>query len=333
MREFRRWTMMGAVAIVISVTASAVLVKLDQPTSREERLESLKQELLRGYDTSNRRFNPEELLAPGVAKDAIPALTMPNRTMIPAPTDRVVEVVIGGSAVAYPLNILNWHEIVNDSVAGVPIAVTYCPLCDSVSVFDRRLTLPDGSTTTLEFGVSGLLYNSNVVMYERTTNGLWSQVMMEAISGPHAGKSLTHLPVRVVSFAEFQSAHPFGEVLSTQTGHERDYVRNPYEGYLKSPTGVFHKFKYDDRLPPKELGLGIVAGDRAFFVRASATLDAPLEVATDLGVVRVAGGPAGLRVLEAPEGARTVQTFYHSFAAFHPGCEIVPSPSTPAEGG
>ncbi len=283
-----------------------------------------KQGLLDQYDLTDARFDPAEAMAPGVAKDGIPALTKPNRTLIPRATDRVIEVEIGSSAVAYPINILNWHEIINDEIEGVPIAVTYCPLCDSVAVFDRRLEAADGTITILEFGVSGLLLNSNVVMYERTTNGLWSQVKMEAISGPHAGMSLRHLPVRVIAFSEFQAKHPAGELVSTGTGHSRKYDTSPYESYFENPTRVFHQFDYDDRLPPKELGLGIVAGEEAIFVRASEAMGQELRVETALGVVRVTADEFGLRVLEAPEAVRTVQTFYHSFSAFHRGIRIVP---------
>jgi len=324
MTRTHRVMVMGIVAVMGSVLGSAAILHFSQPASREQRLNALKDELLSQYDTSDARFDPNDLLAPGVSKDGIPALLNPNKTLIPRANDRVVEVEIGTQSVAYPLNILNWHEIVNDEVAGVPIAVTYCPLCDSVSVFDRRLTLDDGSTQTLEFGVSGLLYNSNVVMYERTTNGLWSQVKMEAISGPHAGRSLTFLPVRVTTFADFQANHPLGLVMSTDTGHERDYVHNPYEGYLKNPTGLFQKFDFDDRVPPKELGLGIVAGDKTYFVRASEAIEHPIEVETPLGSVVVSAGSAGLRVIQVPDGVRTLQTFYHSFSAFHPGSTIVP---------
>ncbi len=318
---------MGIAIVVGTAIGTAALLELEehnQPASREERLAEHKQMLLDGYDLSDARFDPAEAMAPGVAKDGIPALTDPNRTLLPRPDDRVVEVEIGSSAVAYPINILNWHEIINDEIEGVPIAVTYCPLCDSVAVFDRRLENDHGTTEVLEFGVSGLLLNSNVVMYERTTNGLWSQVKMEAISGPHAGSALRHLPVKVVSFSEFWAAHPDGQLLSTDTGHERDYAGNPYEGYFQSPTRVFHQFDYDDRLPPKELGLGIVAGEEAIFVRASEVIGRELAVETPLGTVRVTADGAGLRVLEAPEGVRTVQTFYHSFSAFHRGARIVP---------
>ncbi len=318
---------LGVAVLVGTAVGTAALLeyeRYDQPGSREERFAEHKQKLLEGYDLSDARFDPDEAMAPGVAKDGIPALTGPNRTLIPRPDDRVIEVEIGSTAVAYPINILNWHEIINDEIEGVPIAVTYCPLCDSVAVFDRRLEEEDGGTVVLEFGVSGLLLNSNVVMYERTTNGLWSQVKMEAISGPHSGRTLRHLPVKVISFSDFWAAHPDGQLVSTDTGHSRDYAQNRYEGYLKNPTQEFQEFDYDDRLPPKELGLGIVAGDETIFVRASEAFGRELSVQTELGVVRVIADEAGLRVVEAPADVRTVQTFYHSFSAFHRGARIVP---------
>jgi hypothetical protein len=119
-----------------------------------------------------------------------------------------------------------WHEIVNDVVGGVPIAVTFCPLCNSAITFDRRL---DGQV--LEFGTSGLLRNSDLVMYDRTTESLWQQLTGEAIVGDLAGEQLTFVSSAIVSLADFRRAFPEGRVLSRDTGYRRDYGRNPYPGY------------------------------------------------------------------------------------------------------
>ncbi|MEO1129109.1 MAG: DUF3179 domain-containing (seleno)protein, partial [Planctomycetota bacterium] len=122
-------------------------------------------------------------------KDAIPSLTDPVLTPVrdadwPSGDARVIAVSIGKEAVAVPLSVLNAHEIVNMTLGGVPIAATYCPLCDSASVFDRTVSGDDGKPLILEFGVSGALYNSNVLMYDRDELGLWSQLAMKAVSGP-----------------------------------------------------------------------------------------------------------------------------------------------------
>ncbi len=311
-------------AIGLAATRAVEFVRAE-PSKRSG--QSLRERLLDTYDLSGATMPMDDLRGPFVAKDGIPALTDPERApaakaTFPDAAARVVEVVIGGEAVAYPLAILNFHEIANDEVGGVPVAVTYCPLCDSVSVFDRRL-----GDRTLEFGVSGFLHNSNVVMYERGNMGLWSQVAMRALTGPDAGERLEHLPVRVVSFERFRRAHPGGEVLTTETGHARPYGTNPYAAYFEDPGRVFHAFEYDDRLPPKALGMGIRAGGEAWFVRGSAAMEGPVVVETGLGAVEVRGTGAGLETGELPAGVDAVQTFYHSWAAFHPGTAIVPAVS------
>lgn len=319
-------TGLALVTVISSITAIVIAGdEGEREIIRDSGVETLKQKLLETYDTSDARIDLGALMAPGVDKDGIPALTDPKRVPVASaswqPEDRIVEVVIGGEAVGYPIKILNFHEIANDTVGGVPIAATYCPLCDSASVIKR--TLGEGeSARVLEFGVSGLLYNSNVVMYERGSMGLWSQVYMQAVTGPDAGKTLGHIPVRVVSFAAFAKAHPEGEVLSDETGHQRNYSQNPYERYFSSPNMIFHEFEYDDRLPSKELGVGVLIGERAIFVTAASAKDGAVRIKTDSGDVVISATEAGVSVDEAPEGVRTMQTFYHSWAAFHPKTEI-----------
>lgn len=138
----------------------------------------------------------------------------------------VVSLEIDGDARAYPLQILTWHEIVNDEVGGLPVSVTFCPLCNSAIAFHRWL---DGNE--LEFGVSGNLRNSDLIMYDRQTHTWWQQFTGEGIVGQHAGRQLEHLPAFIISFADFRNIHPQGKVLSRQTGFARNYGRNPYAGY------------------------------------------------------------------------------------------------------
>lgn len=331
---------LGIAAGLIATAESSAVVNEQQPQSN--RRTQFRDKLLEYYDLSGALMDTDKMLAPGVDKDGIPAITDPIQVPVtearyPSQDDwRVVEVVVNGKAAAYPLRILNYHEIINDTLGGVPIAVTYCPLCDSVSVFDRRMPADteDAEPRVLEFGVSGLLFNSNVVMYERGTMGLWSQVAMKALSGPDVGSSLTHLPVRVVSYGMYKRRHPGGTVMSDKTGYEdsRDYSINPYQRYFDSPDRVFHTFEYDDRLPPKALGMGIVAGDESFFVRADAAFKSPVTVETSAGTIVVIGDEAGVRIETLPEGVRALQTYYHSWDAFHPGSTIVPALDNDGDG-
>jgi hypothetical protein len=165
-----------------------------------------------------------------------------------------------------------WHEIVNDTLGGVPVLVTFCPLCYSADVFDRRV---DG--TVLTFGVSGFLRASNMVMYDRQTESLWQQALGEAVVGELTGSTLERLPAQIISFQQFRQAHPDGIVLSRQTGYRRPYGRNPYVGYDRvgqSPVALSR----EDRkgLLPRELlvTLSIDGTDKAYRHRDTKALGA-----------------------------------------------------------
>jgi hypothetical protein len=149
---------------------------------------------------------------------------------------------------AYPLQILIWHEIVNDEVAGRPVAVTFCPLCNTAIAFDRRLY-----AQVLDFGTTGNLRYSDLVMYDRQTESWWQQITGEAIVGELTGKQLQPLPAAIISFADFRKAYPLGMVLSRETGHFRNYGSNPYIGYddINSSPFLFSG-KPDARLRPME---------------------------------------------------------------------------------
>jgi len=169
----------------------------------------------------------------------------------------VILVEVAGEVRGYPYQILVWHEIANDEVGGVPIAVTYCPLCNTALVFDRRV-----AGRTLEFGVSGFLRHSDMVMYDRTTESWWQQALGEAIVGELTGPRLDVFPSQTVSWAAFKRIHPKGRVLSKDTGHpgyEARYGRNPYVGYdaRTSPLPGFFDAEVDDRLPAMEHVAGV----------------------------------------------------------------------------
>ena len=169
----------------------------------------------------------------------------------------VVSLEIGGDARAYPLQILTWHEIVNDEVGGVPVAVTFCPLCNSAIAFDR---LFDG--VELDFGVSGNLRNSDLIMYDRQTHSWWQQFTGEGIVGKYAGRNLQQLPASIVSFADFRRAHPDGQVLSRNTGYTRQYGRNPYAGYDTADGNPFlFRGDLDGRLLPVERVVAVTIDD------------------------------------------------------------------------
>ena len=182
-------------------------------------------------DFSKKSIDLSEIMSGGPPKDGIPSIDNPRFVRIAeakdlVDTEPVVGLVINGKARAYPLQILTWHEIVNDELGGVPVTITYCPLCNSAIAFDRRL---DGKI--LDFGTTGKLRFSDMVMYDRQTESWWQQFLGEGIVGEMTGKRLKTIPARLESFANFKKRAPNGEVLVPNNPALRQYGRNPYAGY------------------------------------------------------------------------------------------------------
>lgn len=183
-------------------------------------------------DFTTHSISFEEVLSGGPNKDGIPPVDIPNfiRTSEAdewlKPLEPVVVLQIGTTTRAYPLQILTWHEIVNDELDGTPVAVTFCPLCNTAIAFLREF---DGRV--LDFGTTGRLRFSNLLMYDRQTETWWQQATGEAVIGQYTGSQLAFLPAPIISWADFKAAHPEGEVLSRLTGFNRRYGSNPYAGY------------------------------------------------------------------------------------------------------
>ena len=191
--------------------------------------------------------------------DAIPSIDEPKFDSVEdasawlEPQEPVISFVHDGDARAYPLHILTWHEIVNDVVGGEPVIVTYCPLCNSAIVFARTV---DGEVR--EFGVSGKLRRSDLIMYDRTNESLWQQLSGKAIVGIDAGTLLDFLPAQIVSFEEFGAAYPGGMVLNRDTGTIRPYGENPYVFYDTQTRMVVSVPEFEDaRLDAKERVLAV----------------------------------------------------------------------------
>ncbi|MGH8775287.1 MAG: DUF3179 domain-containing protein [Jiangellaceae bacterium] len=198
--------------------------------------------------------DPDEILSGGPPPDGIPAIDAPTFLRVDDvnwldDTEAVLSLTIEGETHGYPIQVMTWHEIVNDTVGGVPVAATYCPLCNSGVAFDRRV-----EGRVLSFGTSGRLHASNLVMYDRQTETLWPQLTGQASVGVLTGATLASYPMPPVAWRDFQRAHPDAWVLSRDTGFSRDYGANPYAGYddvdssplFPAPGGD------DDRLAAKE---------------------------------------------------------------------------------
>jgi hypothetical protein len=213
-------------------------------------------------DFSRRTVDLAEIESGGPPKDGIPAIDRPRFVGTPAARawlkarEPVIALRMGKDARAYPLQILMYHEIVNDTVNGVPVAVTFCPLCNASIVFERRV-----GGRVLDFGTTGRLRFSDLVMYDRQTESWWQQFTGKGIVGHYADAALRKVPSEIVSFADFMAAHPTGLVLSRETGFARPYGRNPYVGYDNIDQSPFlFTGKKDDRLPPMERVLSVSAG-------------------------------------------------------------------------
>jgi hypothetical protein len=247
----------------------------------------------------------DQFASGGPGKDGIPAIDQPRFVPVEA-ADRfltgdepVAVVELDGVAKAYPIQIMVWHEIVNDTITGHPIALTYCPLCNSTVAFSRIVR-----GRALSFGTTGNLRNSDLVMYDRQTESWWQQLTAQAVVGKLSGTKLDVLPSQILSWAEFKRAHPNGMVLSRNTGYDRPYGQNPYAGYDQPNSPPFAlSDQPDPKLPPKERVAAVQTGHRSAVVYPFSDLksDAPVNDEIDRRPVVVFFDPRVGSALDAPE--------------------------------
>jgi hypothetical protein len=281
-----------------------------------------------GFDLSGSLIPSDEIHLGGPSRDGIPAIDRP-RFVSARDADfldtnhQVLGLARGGEAKAYPIAIMNWHEIVNDRLGGERVAITYCPLCGTGVAFVSRARGRD-----LRFGVSGLLYNSDVLLYDRETESLWSQIRRQAVTGPMKGEKLVALPLTHTTWRAWRQEHPDTWVLSTDTGFRRDYERDPYAGYA-SESGLFFPVRAESRrYHPKErvLGLEIDGRFKAYPFAELSRLDG--------GEVRERFVGREIRICFdrdsesaqafGPEGEQipAITGFWFAWYAFHPETEV-----------
>jgi hypothetical protein len=262
MKQYRFSVSLALMIILILAGTNQAYGQSRAGRRNERRLPGLK------TNTAKRTIELRELEKGGPGKDGIPSIEKPvfieqeSAQKWLRPNEPVISLVINNQSRAYPLQILIWHEIVNDTIAGVPVSVTFCPLCYSANVFDRRV-----NARAYSFGVSGMLRHSDMVMYDRQTESLWQQLSGEAIVGDMVGSKLKRIPAQIISFEQFRSAHKQGLVLSRKTGFRRNYGQNPYAGYddiSKSP--FMYRGKKDRRLMPMEkvVTISMAGSDKAY---------------------------------------------------------------------
>jgi hypothetical protein len=204
-------------------------------------------------DFSKHSVHYSEILSGGPPKDGIPALKDPQFVSVSEadawlqPVEPVILVQVGEDAKAYPIQILIWHEIANDKVGGEPLVVTFCPLCNTAIAFKRTV-----SGQVLDFGTTGRLRYSNLIMYDRQTETWWQQATGEAIAGELTGTQLEFYPATIISWDNFKASFPQGKVLSRETGYLRDYGHNPYVGYddVNNPPFLYQGPATPDQMAP-----------------------------------------------------------------------------------
>ncbi len=286
------------------------------------------------FDFDECKIPQSELTTAGAGKDDIAALTMPKMISVADAnqlhgSDRVVGLVVEGEPRAYPLLILERHEVVNDELGDKQFVVTYCPLCDSAVVMNRRV-----GGRTLEFGVSGLLYKSNLLLYDRTTESLWTQIGAASVSGEYAGTSLSLLPFEVTTWSEWVNRHPTTKVLSFQTGHELSYMFSPYDKYRREGQVQFPVEPQSNQFTPLTPMLGLRSANHvlAYRIEDFAKVEGDQTITRKLGKDQVTlkydSEARSLRVVEASPGVESVYTYWFAWYSFHPDTEIGVPPGT-----
>ena len=293
--------------------------------------QSIAAESKNGFNLEGSLIPSEEIHFGGPPRDGIPALNNPK--FVPASEarflqsqDRVLALHRNGIAKAYPLRILNWHEIVNDRFGDEAITIVYCPLCGSGTASEAKI-----GDVVLEFGVSGLLYNSDVLMYDRQTQSLWSQIQAQAITGPMKGTRSPGVTVVHTSWGDWLVRHPDTLVLSQDTGFNRNYFVDPYLGYDRDASNMFPVRFRSEGYHPKEQVLGLILNGKVkaypFIELAKMANNTFIEIADEL-----AGQPVYIRynathrsaeaIDEKGEILPSITLFWFAWYAFHPETEV-----------
>lgn len=287
---------------------------------------------LNGFTLDMPLIPEQEIMAGGPPRDGIPALHEPR--FIPVtkasylePQNRVLAISHKRKQHAYPIRILDWHEIVNDTIEGDPIVITYCPLCGSGMAFSAMV-----KGKKLRFGVSGLLYNSDVLLYDLETGSLWSQILGQAINGPLKGTHLQQLPLTHTTWSDWSERYPDSLVLSDDTGFSRNYRRSPYGGYATSERLYFPVKHQDRRYHPKQLVLGITVADtvKAYPFIELSKVKQPLQDTVAEKAITITHDINNNSAVAVDEtGAELPSTILYWFAwlAFFPQTEVFQAPA------
>ena len=318
-RNYRQWLLiLLSVLAAVSVGAGAAGERESRPAGDAPGAAGA-----RDMGEPSPLVDPAKILSGGPPKDGIPSIDEPRFVSATAADqwlgddELVLALIHKGVKRVYPFQILVWHEIVNDTVGGDPILVTYCPLCGSGIAYER---IVDGEA--VEFGTTGKLYNSNLVMYDRRTETWWTQIDGKAIVGPLVGQELEAVSIDTVSWGQWKAVHPDSEVLSRDTGFGRPYGRDPYGTYYTDGSLVFPVENEDSRIHPKTVVFGVEIDGQYKAYREEDLIEAgsirdtlagePLRITRDqAGIVRVENLRTGEEIVKERE-------FWFAWYAFHP---------------
>jgi hypothetical protein len=314
---------MGATTGIVTV-AGAQAAEAPSDAGTDEA--ASRSEPLNGFSIDPQNESKPHIRRGGPARDAIHSVDAPE--FVPAaeaswapPPVAAIGVEIGGEARAYPIHLMEYHQIVNDSIAGVPVAVTYDPLTGIAIVWKR--TIDDGRV--LEFGVSGLLYREQFLMHDRETDSLWAQYEGVAIAGPLSGKRLERVPSRQEPVGAWMGRHPSSGILKRPARMKIDYRHSPFEAYWTSESVPVTVRASDERYHPKELVLGIEAnGKHRAYLGSILTAEGGRIVDTFEGhKIRIAyDRNLGLFIYEAPNGVWITDAYWFAWKSLHPDTEI-----------
>jgi hypothetical protein len=240
------------------------------------------------------------------------------------PTVTVLGIEIAGDARAYPIHLLEYHQVVNDVVGGVPVVVTYDPLAGVPRAWRREV-----GGRLLRFGVSGLIHNANFLLYDLESDSLWSQFLGRAIAGPLAGATLAHVTERQEALAVWAARHPATRVLERPEPERFDYRYSPYSAYWVSEKIPFPVAAKDERYHPKEVVVGLFAGGRARAYLGSELTAAGGRATDELAGKRVRiDYDTNLAAFswDVPEGVEVTEAYWFAWKAFHPDTEVWHAP-------
>jgi hypothetical protein len=271
--------------------------------------------------------DPEKIVSGGPPKDGIPSIDSPRFVTVEEAdewiedNELILAMIYKDIKRVYPLQIMVWHEIVNDEIAGDPILITYCPLCGSGIAYERKINEEE-----VEFGTSGKLYNSNLVMYDRKTNSYWSQIDGLAIVGELTGMKLTAVSIDTVVWRDWKAAHSDSEVLSQRTGFIRPYGRDPYGSYYEDSFLFFSVEERDDRVHPKTVIFGIeINGVYKAYKEKDLKESKEIEDTVNGVKIKVERDDAGIvKITNLDTGEEIVKErdFWFAWYAFHPDTEL-----------